>query len=164
MTDHHSAISMIERMSPSSDFMWFTSMPGVPSGNSRASFHRRGGTLVPSDKREPIREHLKSLSPTPIIGNVCLGCIFFRPNQQRIDADNMLKRISDAATGILWLDDSQITCVMASVELDRVNPRTVIIVGRHASSMKRDIGSYITCEECGLLFEKKSSKRRILCS
>ncbi|MFJ6014532.1 RusA family crossover junction endodeoxyribonuclease [Streptomyces sp. NPDC092952] len=73
----------------------------------------------------------------PWTGNVGLGCVFFRPNRQRIDTDNLVKHVCDAGNGIAWVDDAQITAEFGVVELDVEHPRTLIVVTRHVSSLDR---------------------------
>lgn len=104
-------------------------------------------------------EHIARAS-FPLSGNLSLACIFFRSNRQRIDVDNMLKNVSDAATGIVWQDDSQVTAVAGTVEYDPSNPRTVIAIGRHQSTLLRG-NSHAICDECGHSFLKRKSHQRL---
>lgn len=130
----------------------YISIPGPPPSKARARFSRSG--RVYSDPKMVTAEtatawRLKSLRPVgPFTGNVALGCVFFRPNSLRIDTDNMLKHICDAANGILWVDDSQVTAVMATTEMDVENPRTLIVVGRHVSTLLRGSDSEYPCAVC----------------
>lgn len=73
----------------------------------------------------------------PWSGNLALACVFFRPDRQRIDVDNMVKHVADAGNGIAWLDDAQITAVYGVAELDAAHPRTLVVVARHVSSLDR---------------------------
>jgi len=57
-----------------------------------------------------------------------LYCIFYRKGKQRIDCDNMLKAVSDAATQIVWHDDNQVHEIYGRMFLGRETPRTEIII------------------------------------
>lgn len=85
-------------------------------------------------------------------GNVALAAIFYRPNRQRIDADNLLKHVCDSANGILWEDDSQVTTIAGLIELDPGLPRTVVAVAHHASSLTRGSDWVQLCVRCGAEF------------
>lgn len=73
----------------------------------------------------------------PLLGNLALGCVFYRSHRGHIDADNMVKHVCDAGNGVAWADDTQITAQLGVVEYDPANPRTLIVVGPHHSSMGR---------------------------
>lgn len=64
-------------------------------------------------------------------GNVAMACVFYLPSLHRIDYDNMLKHVCDAANHVIYDDDSQVTAGLGVVALDRDNPRTVVILGEH---------------------------------
>ena len=85
----------------------------------------------------------------PYLGNVALVCIFYRSNKQRIDTDNMLKHVCDSANGIAWIDDSQVTAIAGLIELDPSNPRTVIAIAPHVTTMQRGVDSNRGCKRCG---------------
>jgi len=53
--------------------------------------------------------------------------IFF-PDRRRRDLDNICKSIQDAANGILWKDDSQVTSVRIDSDVDAVSPRVEVDV------------------------------------
>jgi Holliday junction resolvase RusA-like endonuclease len=115
-------------------------LPGVPHSKTRPKFLRQGHAYQdPADRaaEQVTGLRLRRAIPRKYPGNVGLACIFYRPNRQRIDTDNLLKHVMDAAQGILWDDDSQCTLLLGILEYDRYRPRTVVIVGEHASSMAR---------------------------
>jgi len=121
MSDHLRPIALIESMVPGCTEVQSVTIDGPPHTKARALLTRRGGVEHPGENRAAEKRtalHLKQSCPEPMTGNVALACIFFRPNRQRVDADNLLKHICDAATGVLWLDDSQVTAIVAIVELD----------------------------------------------
>ncbi|OHU29059.1 RusA family crossover junction endodeoxyribonuclease [Mycobacteroides chelonae] len=117
-------------------------VPGVPWSKKRPRFTRRGGAYHdPDDKQaeETTAVYLRATVRRPYTGNVALACVFYRPNRQRVDADNLLKHVCDAANGILWVDDSQCTGITAVIDLDRGEPRTVVAIAPHSSGMVRDL-------------------------
>ncbi len=86
----------------------------------------------------------------PLKGNLAVACIFFRRTLQRVDVDNMVKHVLDSGTHICWEDDSQITGLSVVLEYDPSNPRTIVAVGPHVSTLRRD-GAMVAgnCEKCG---------------
>jgi Holliday junction resolvase RusA-like endonuclease len=159
------ALAMSAALCANTNSLQFLVIPGAPYSKSRPRFSRNGSVYVKVEDRvqeERTAVFLKQKFRQPMTGNVALGCIFYRPNRQRIDADNMLKHVCDAANGVAYLDDSQVTAVMATVELDADNPRTVIIIGEHATSMTRGTDATKPCEHCGnpiTLIGRKTAKR-----
>lgn len=113
---------------------------GEPASKARPRFTRDGRTYkTDRDTQAETRTgwELRRSFRQPWTGNLALGCIFFRPDRQRIDVDNMLKHVCDAGNGIAWVDDAQITAVYGVAELDVEDPRTVVVVARHVSSLDR---------------------------
>lgn len=119
-------------------------IPGPPVSKSSAYQHPH---LLGSQERTA--GYLKAAVAGPFEGNVGMACIFLRPNKQRIDADNLLKHMCDAGTGVLWLDDSQCTKVAGVVEVDPDNPRTIVFVGPASSSLTRGVDAAYPCAQCG---------------
>lgn len=147
-----SAISALG-VAATSDSLHMVTIPGPPWSKARPRFSRNGTYAKPEDQDAEQRTawHLKRRVREPYPGNVGLACLFYRPNHQRIDADNLLKHVCDAANGVLWLDDSQCTAIMGIVELDATHPRTVIMVGTHTSTLKRGSDASVPCKVCGKL-------------
>lgn len=100
-------------------------IPGPPVSKSRPRFTRSGHAYSTKGQRDA--EEVR----------------------QRIDTDNLLKHVCDAANGILWEDDSQVTAVYGAMELDPDEPRTVVIVGEHSSSLTRGSDATRPCANCG---------------
>ncbi len=151
--------------------MLYAVLPGAPASKSRPRFGKGGRVYSSSEQRaaeEKTAWQLRKLMgpKPPLPGNVALGCVFFRPNSQRIDTDNLLKHVCDAANGILWVDDSQVTAVLGQIELDADNPRTVIVVGKHESSLKRGVDAAYPCAVCSkpILLSAKGGKKLVSCS
>ncbi|WP_284576651.1 RusA family crossover junction endodeoxyribonuclease [Streptomyces sp. 2P-4] len=115
-------------------------LPGEPATKARPRFGA-GGRAYKSDEDEQAEAAtgwlLRRAFRQPWTGNLALGAVFFRSDRRRVDADNMIKHICDAGNGIGWVDDAQITAVYGVVELDAVEPRTVLVVCRHRSSLDR---------------------------
>lgn len=132
-------------------------IPGEPRSKARPRFTGSGG--VYSDKQQRAHEellewHLRLAFKQPYRGGVGVGITFFRSNKQRIDLDNMVKAVLDAANGIAFVDDVQVVELAARLELDRENPRTVVLVEPKATSMPRgeEAEEKADCLSCGKTF------------
>lgn len=96
-------------------------------------------------------------------GNVAIAAVFYRPNRQRIDADNLMKLVLDAGTKAgIWHDDSQVTAQASVVEFDAEQPRTLIAVGPTASTLERGPRTKV-CPRCDREFQIEKAER-IYCS
>ena len=156
------AMQMLRGMGvmPTTDRVDVMVVEGAPWSKSRPRFSRAGHAYQPRDDRaqaEALASRMRGFLAEKFPANVAVACIFFRPNRQRIDADNMLKHVLDSATGVAWEDDSQVTAVLGVIELDAERPRTVIAFGEHESTMTRGTASNLTCEGCGASYPRKSS-------
>lgn len=130
-------------------------MPGEPWSKARPRHTRQGRAYqLPEDKaaERRTREMLNQRLLQPMTGNVAMAAIFYRSSRHRIDADNMLKHIGDAATGVAWHDDSQVTAILGVVELDSERPRTVAAFAAHESTMTRGTDWTKPCQKCGKAF------------
>lgn len=128
--------------------------PGEPKSKTRARV-TRNGVYTPSKPNETaLAQFLRySYRSAPFEGNVAVACVFYRPNSQRIDVDNMMKLVMDAATGICWADDDQVTFQVATAELDPQNPRTVIGMSDHQSTLRRGVDALTRhCAFCAEAF------------
>lgn len=133
------------------EFLLTFTIPGPPPSKVRARFSRSGHaykTAADVDAERRTAWFMAQNASRPYRGNVALGCVFFRPNRQRIDTDNMMKHVCDAANGVLWVDDSQVTAIMGITEFDPVEPRTVIVVGHHMTGLTRGTDDVVTCAIC----------------
>ena len=142
-------------------------IPGAPPSKARHRFRRNGAAYMSPEDRAAeaaTATHLRSVFDAPFTGNVAIGCVFFRPNRQRIDTDNLLKHVCDAATGIAWIDDSQVTAVFGRIEYDPTNPRTVLVVGNDQSTMLRGTDAWLPCVVCGSPVPMDSRSQRRTCS
>jgi Holliday junction resolvase RusA-like endonuclease len=115
----------------------------VPVAKERPRLGARGRTFTPERTRNA-EQHLAwafklaRRDGAPLVGNLAMVAVFFRPDKRRIDGDNMLKLVCDAGnmSGV-WGDDSQVTTKLARIELDKAHPRTEIAIGPLASSLTR---------------------------
>jgi len=143
-------------------------MDGAPYSKSRPRFSRNGNTYVKKEDRiseEQTKIWMRANIPANYTGNVALTCIFFRPNRQRIDVDNMLKHICDAATGVIWKDDSQCTALLGVAEFDASHPRTVLAIAAHVSTLPRGTDDNYPCAVCGTpIVASRHSSRPKTCS
>jgi Holliday junction resolvase RusA-like endonuclease len=131
---------------------------GEPRSKARPRFTRSGRPY--SDKAQVDNERYLANSfrdalNTPFEGNVAVACLFYRSSRHRVDVDNLLKQIGDAATrsGVCWRDDAQVTAILGVLELDRDNPRTVVGLAEHQSSLDRGDQTQLSdCARCGKAF------------
>lgn len=135
------------------DAMRYLVIPGAPPSKARPRFAKGGRVYTPAESRAAEQRTagflaLATRSHGPMTGNVAIGCVFFRPNRQRIDCDNLMKHICDAANGVLWHDDSQVTTVFGRVEFDAVHPRTLVVVAHDESTMMRGTDAWYPCPVC----------------
>lgn len=150
--DMDRALSMFSALGlGQSDSLSVVTIPGAPWSKSRPRFGRGRAYTKKEDIDAETRTatYLKSVVKRPLEGNAGLVCIFYRPNRQRIDTDNLIKHVCDAGNGVLWLDDSQCTAVMGVIELDAENPRTVVAIGEHTSTLRRGSDATKPCKVCG---------------
>lgn len=152
ISDIDRALLLLKALTSSPDEMRVLKIHGVPKSKARPRFGKNGFVYTPKESQAAetaLAKELKAHISQPMLGNVALVCLFFRPNKQRIDTDNMLKLVCDAATGVVWIDDSQVTSITGIVELDAQHPRTVFAVAPHATTMRREADDIRPCLQCG---------------
>lgn len=93
-----------------------------PRPAPRPKFARTGVAYSPAWYRDLLVElawHLTSarVDRRPAIGPVGLDVLFRRSNARRVDLDNLLKTLLDAATGVVWVDDFQLRELRARLEI-----------------------------------------------
>jgi Holliday junction resolvase RusA-like endonuclease len=59
----------------------------------------------------------------PLKGDIALNVLFYFKDKRMLDIDGGLKALFDCLTGIIWVDDKQITELHAFKEVDKSNPR-----------------------------------------
>jgi len=168
-SDLDKARAMARVLMSDSDELRYLVIEGEPQSKMRPRFGKK--TAYKSKKQRENEEylawHFKKSFEQPYTENVAIGCIFYRSNKQRIDVDNLLKNVMDAATGIVWIDDCQVTAQMGILEYDKERPRTVVIIGKHKTTMTRNLDTKQICQACGKEFEVSSPYwrgRRKFCS
>lgn len=131
---------------------------GAPVSKSRARYNRQTHKFYTPSKTSAEEEALAWRFTELTRGEMIKGCvaivaIFFRPNYQRIDADNLMKLVMDAATQAkIWKDDCYVTAQASFIELDRERPRTLVAFCPSRSSLDRFYK--FTCEICNKPFTK----------
>lgn len=163
--DMHRAVALVHAIGGDPSESQAMKILGEPWSKGRPRFRRDGQAYqAPEDRaaEKALAATLIRWRAQPYPGNVALAAVFYRPNRQRIDADNLLKHVCDSATGILWADDSQVTAVVGVIELDPGLPRTVIATSRHASTLTRGSDWTNTCVQCGDAFvvDPRNNARR----
>ncbi|MET9321912.1 RusA family crossover junction endodeoxyribonuclease [Streptomyces sp. NPDC003038] len=131
---------LAQALAPGTEKFTMVVLDGTPASKGRPRFGGNGRAYkADTDKVAETRTQwqLRRAFRRPLVGNLALGAIFFRPDRQRIDVDNMLKHVCDAGNTIAWVDDAQITAQYGVAELDAAAPRTVLVVARHVSSLDR---------------------------
>jgi Holliday junction resolvase RusA-like endonuclease len=144
-------------------------VPGEPRSKARPRFTGNGG--VYSDKQQKAHEellewHLRLAFKQPFEAGVGVGMTFFRSNRQRIDLDNLVKAVLDAANGVAFVDDVQVVELAARIDLDPRNPRTVILIEPKKTSMPRgnECDEERTCPTCNKAFTFRAKIKPIHCS
>ena len=82
------------------------------------------------DTKKALQQEMWALnSPNkPEEGDVSVNIIFYFGNKRANDIDNCIKILLDAAEGILFLNDSQVTSLQVFKEYDKEDPRIEISV------------------------------------
>jgi Holliday junction resolvase RusA-like endonuclease len=148
--------SLVSGQSP--DSMMAFVHPGAPVSKSRA---RMGKTsfYTPTktgDAQKDLawRFQITKRGAPALSCNVAIIAVFYRPNLQRIDTDNLMKLVLDAGTQAgVWRDDCQVSAHAALIELDAKNPRTVVAWCPYVSTLVRAPITRI-CQRCGKEYER----------
>lgn len=115
-------------------------IPGAPKAKQRPRVVRTNVYDPSAPDEKELAKALLGFSGRPFEGNLAVVAIFYMPDRRRLDADNLAKLVCDAGNRAeLWHDDCQVTGLAAVLELDAQNPRTVLLIGAHTSSLLRDI-------------------------
>jgi Holliday junction resolvase RusA-like endonuclease len=133
---------------------------GPPVSKARARWDgRRRGHYTPDKSnraQSALATHFMVTVPDrPWGSNIAIAAIFFRPNHQRIDADNLMKLVMDAGTEAqVWEDDCQVTAQAAFIELDADRPRTIVALCPTRSTLNRARARKFKCQTCGIDFAR----------
>lgn len=133
--------ALIEGLAPGTPGLRGAIVEGEPKSQGRPLFNRASGRAYKAkadkDAEADTARQLRGMYGDPQVGNLAMAVIFYRSSLRRCDLDNLIKHVWDAGNRVLWVDDEQLTAVVALLELDRDHPRTVVAVCRHESSMWR---------------------------
>ena len=123
---------------------------GMPLGKQRPGFDKNGHVYTPRATKEYEKKlsdlflaELKLAKPDGK-SKFALRCRFYRGTRQRIDCDNLMKAVSDAANKVVWTDDSQVMEVIGNLFLADANPRAEILIHRIPDPSPRP-----KCSVCG---------------
>lgn len=123
---------------------------GDPISKARPRFGGSGKVYTPAKTKHYeetlrwlIREQLRNLEPDAN-SRFALRCLFFRATRQRIDCDNLIKAVSDAANEQVWKDDAQVMEIFGRLYLFEEHPRAEILIYRIEDSSPRP-----KCLQCG---------------
>lgn len=158
--DRERALALLGALVRDPEEIRFIAIEGQPFSKARPRFTYGGRGHVYTynakeqrDNEARIRERLRSLCPTPSTGTLAVVCLFFRKSRTRIDVDNLVKQVLDAGNGVVWVDDMQVTAQIGVLELDADNPRTLIAIAPHATTMQRLTHAQRECLRCGAVFK-----------
>jgi Holliday junction resolvase RusA-like endonuclease len=165
VSDIHRGLDLIALLCADTASASILVIDGEPKSKARPRLGKRGAIYTPSKPFEDaVAWKIKAANIPHRAGSIALGAVFYRPNFQRIDVDNMLKLVLDAGTtASLWDDDSQVTALMGVIEHDAQRPRTILAIGDHTTSFVRPITE---CPKCGTTFPlyNSSGNKRVYCS
>jgi Holliday junction resolvase RusA-like endonuclease len=143
---------------------------GEPRSKARPRFSGKGHVYVDEKQRaaeKTLAWEFKRAFKEPLPGNLAVVCLFYRSSNHRIDTDNLLKQVMDAANGIVWKDDYQVTAILGLTECDPQLPRTYVAIAPHESTMDRSPVQSKTCARCGETYtpqSKRAESTRRYCS
>ena len=113
---------------------WAKKRPRISAGGGRT--HQ---AKIDREAEKRTHEALAALwARPPYVGNIGLGVRFYRSTLGTVDADNLLKHVLDAGTGVVWVNDCQVTLYeWVELQLDRARPRTELWFRPHLTTMIR---------------------------
>ncbi len=165
------------------DVVLALTIPGDPVSKARPRWVRKTGHMFTPEAtrhretgiRLLVKTAYRELAPD-VAALFSLRAAFYLKTNQRRDTDNMLKLVSDALTGLVWADDSQVVEVFAfKVPADRPDEaRTEVVVARMPGMMPYQFGACLLCQRpfrtypswryrgfCGRRCSGLASRRRI---
>lgn len=137
------------------DVVLALTIPGDPLSKQRPRWARKTGHMFTPEATRHREEGIKVLAKVAYrelapdaTALFSLRAGFYLKTNQRRDADNMLKLVSDALTGLVWADDSQVVEVFAfKVPADRPDEaRTEVVVARMPGMMPYQFGACLLCK------------------
>lgn len=105
---------------------------GTPPSTSHIYFHK-GHTVYMSALGKTTKEgyqwEMKSqYKGKPLLEPISVVAEFFFKDNLRRDVDNYNKLVLDAASGVLWKDDSQIVELIIRKFVDKKKPRVELVI------------------------------------
>jgi len=118
-----------------------TTLAGDPQGKGRPRFGRRrdGNPVTYTPKETRAAEHaigwqLRAAMPRGLpgdpTGSFVVVASFYVKGNRKLDVDNALKLLLDAANGLVWNDDRQVCEIHARVLHESIAPRTEVAIYR----------------------------------
>jgi len=110
--------------------------PPIPKGRPRMN-PRTGRAYTPprtkmaeDDARWWLRVGMNRIgAAVPFAGPLAVDLTFIPADNRRVDLDNLVKLIWDAANGVVWVDDCQVIDLHARKRLpDKTHPHTLFTV------------------------------------
>lgn len=150
---------------PAADLVICGRLDIEPKSQKRARVGRDGKFYHPKESRayqDEVRRWIGSqIGDVGPDGGSRFGvrCAFYRPNRQRMDVDNMLKAICDAATGSVWDDDSQVVEIFGRLYLASSESYLLLAIYRI-----EDESPQLKCKMCGVGFVRPPSVAHQFCS
>lgn len=136
------------------DVVLMLTIPGDPLSKQRPRWARKTGHMFTPEATRHHEEGIKLLAKAAYrelapdtMALFSLRAAFYLKTNQRRDVDNMLKLVSDALTGLVWADDSQVVEVFAfKVPADQpAEARAEIVVARMPGMMPYQFGACALC-------------------
>lgn len=130
-------------------------VPGDPPTKARPRFGSNGSVYTPkravAAEEEfgwAVRAAAPGIEPDPD-GQYQIWARFYQGTFHRRDLDNMIKLVSDASNGLIWVDDAQVMGIDAALERGAADPRSHVVFTKIAESNGYPTG---TCPLCGVTF------------
>ena len=135
---------------PEQDIVLHLTVDGQPVSKARREYERRLRGVIQDSLVDYHKDAESSFG---------LRCMFYRNSRQRIDCDNLIKAVSDAATGEVWKDDNQVVEVIGRLFVASDTPHAEIVIYRLPNPAPRK-----QCLSCGKEFVTYPSLNADYCS
>ena len=134
-----------------------------PVSKARPRFGGGGRVYTPAKTiayERTLAHHMRAAmnGRDPVSSRVGLACAFYRKTAQRVDCDNMIKAVSDAANRVIWIDDAQCVEIYARLHRNSSSPRIVAVFYEVFEEHGKP------CAQCGAIFRRPPSQDSDCCS
>ena len=134
-----------------------------PVSKARPRFGGSGRVYTPAKTvryERTLAAHMRNAMAgnNPFAGLMGLACVFYRKDGHRVDCDNMLKAVADAANRIIWVDDMQCVEMYARLHRNSDSPRVLMVF----YTIDEVHGK--PCANCGKIFRRPPSLMGDCCS